>query len=747
MKNDNEKDLNLNKEKQFSNSNNQLTVVTTTGYKLAKVRLDKNFFENLLVLEMDLEDNFSLEKLFELIKQYSIAIEFYLQHDHIKAKAYQNRMEYLLTNKDTLVQLKRQNDKKNNINNDNINNNNENNNKNNNEKNINNNKIKSALNIQKEYVKIRQDDINLEDISKKVTKVLNSSNKKSENKISWKNIINNDLEKQNSNWKEKLKSKKKNASRFSVKPSLGGIRKRFMGSANDANVNSASNDNNNNVDNNPKVSDFKNPYEELYGEENDKKNNNMDIIEEDAEDKKEEIKENKENIINDPIKNIIIEEKNKEEEKDIDENKNEISQENSNKIENKEEEKDNKEENQNSENIKIEEKKDNIINEKNSEENSKDQKQNEEKEIKEEDKNEIKVDDKNEIKEEKIEIKDEDKNEIKDNKNEIKEEQNKIKEDQNEIKDDKNEIKEDKNEIKEDKNEIKEEKNEIKEDKNEIKEDKNEIKEDKNEIKEEKNEIKEDKNGKDEVQNQNNTEITEKSKTESPFDEPLFSKRKKSILEEDIIGNIKPDDEISSSIESLLTSLKNKIIQINAQNTQNEGNNEEEEESEFSSSNTDLIKVKSSNNDLDKIPGKFQGAYLDIQTIMDNYIYDFNQFFYKEIFEQFSSDLKELYEQKYKKYIEIRNEYHAQIKENEYLLELDENLTKEKKEEIQQTIESLNEEQQHQIDVVEDEFNKKISDKISEFKQNTFKHNSGIQLLEEKVKLDIYSLINDAFIN
>jgi len=288
-------------------------------------------------------------------------------------------------------------------------------------------------------------------------------------------------------------------------------------------------------------------------------------------------------------------------------------------------------------------------------------------------------------------------------------------------------------------------KNEIKEDKNEIKEDKNEIKEDKNEIEEDKNEIKEEK--KDEVQNQNNYEITEISKTESPFDEPLFSKRKKSILEEDIIGNIKPDDEISSSIESLLTSLKNKIIQINAQNTQNEGNNEEEEESEFSSSNTDLIKVKSSNNDLDKIPGKFQGAYLDIQTIMDNYIYDFNQFFYKEIFEQFSSDLKELYEQKYKKYIEIRNEYHAQIKENEYLLELDENLTKEKKEEIQQTIESLNEEQQHQIDVVEDEFNKKISDKISEFKQNTFKHNSGIQLLEEKVKLDIYSMINDAFIN
>ena len=565
-------------------------------------------------------------------------------------------MEYLLTNKDTLVQLKRQNDKKNNDNNDNNQNNN------NNEKNINNNKIKSSLNIQKEYVKIRQDDINIEDISKKVTKVLNSSNKKSENKISWKNIINNDLEKQNSNWKEKLKAKKKNASRFSVKPSLGGVRKRFMGSANDSNLNSAQNGNNINLDNNPKVSDFKNPFEELYGSnENDKKDNNMDIIEEDVEDKKEENKENKENKINDPIKNIIIEEKIKEEEKDIDENKKDvdISQENTNKIEVKEQN-ENKE-NQNIENNKIEEKKDeNIINEKNSDEKLKDQKQNEEKKI--------------------------------------------IIEDKNEIKENNNEIKEDKNEIKEDKNEITENKNEIKEDKNEIKEDKNEIKAGKNEIKEEK---------KDEAQNQNNNGTSEVPNTQSPFEEPLFSKRKASILEEDIIGKIKPDDEISSSIESLLTSLKNKIIQINAQNTHNEGNNEEEEESEFSNSNTDLTKVKPLNNDLDKIPGKFQGAYLDIQTIMDNYIYDFNQFFYKEIFEQFSSHLKELYEQKYKKYIEIRNEYHAQIKENEYLLELDENLTKEKKEEIQQTIESLNEEQQHQIDVVEDEFNKKISDKYS----------------------------------
>ena len=40
---------------------------------------------------------------------------------------------------------------------------------------------------------------------------------------------------------------------------------------------------------------------------------------------------------------------------------------------------------------------------------------------------------------------------------------------------------------------------------------------------------------------------------------------------------------------------------------------------------------------------------------------------------------------------------------------------------------------------------KKIMDNISEFKLNSFKNDSRIQLLEEKVKLDIYSLINEAF--
>ena len=40
---------------------------------------------------------------------------------------------------------------------------------------------------------------------------------------------------------------------------------------------------------------------------------------------------------------------------------------------------------------------------------------------------------------------------------------------------------------------------------------------------------------------------------------------------------------------------------------------------------------------------------------------------------------------------------------------------------------------------------KEIMDNILEFKLNWFKNDSRIQLLEEKVELNIYSLINETF--
>ena len=623
---------NIIEEEPLSRSNNQLTVVSTTGYNMVSTTLPKNFFEGLLILEMELNDEFTMEKLLTLVNQYSLAIEFYLETDPMKAKAYQNRMEYLLTNKDTLVQLQRQKMRKNNENN------------NENEKNAKIIRRSTQFNKTKTYVKLKQEDIKSEDISKKVNKVLDTGNLKDDEKKNVINLIEEDIKKQDESWKNKYKKKKKNKLRNSTKVNLGGallLKKKFFGD---------------------KKSDLslKSSYSGDLSKKN-KKENNLSAG------GLYEIKED----------NNIIEEE-KEEAKGKENGKME-QKENNNIIEAKKEE----------------EKEEKIQEEKKDEENNKD-----------DDNNNFNLDDLKEVGEEKIE------------------EENKIEE-------------------------KKEEGNKIVEEK-----------------KEEENKIVEEKKEEENVINTNEKEEDNKEinilESFDPNSLPSTMNRT-SILDEDMIRKIKPDDEISKSIEDQIKYLQNMVSNLEAKDTNNkndnDNDNEEDEENEDNKdSEKDIIninKTKEKDNKDDKkelmdskinqIPAKFQSAYYQVESLMNEYMNDFNEFYYKEIFEQFSSQLRELYELKYKKYIEIRNEYHTQIKENEYLLDNDENLNEEKKTEIQQTIDSLNEEQQHQIATIEDEFNRKIVDKISEFKLNSFKKNSGIQLMEEQVKLDIYSLINDSF--
>ena len=655
---------NIIEEEPLSRSNNQLTVVSTTGYNMVSTTLPKNFFEGLLILEMELNDEFTMEKLLNLVNQYSLAIEFYLETDPMKAKAYQNRMEYLLTNKDTLVQLQRQKMRKNNENN------------NENEKNAKIIRRSTQFNKTKTYVKLKQEDIKSEDISKKVNKVLDTGNLKDDEKKNVINLIEDDIKKQDESWKNKYKKKKKNKLRNSTKVNLGGallLKKKFFGD---------------------KKSDLslKSSYSGDLSKKN-KKENNLSAG------GLYEIKED----------NNIIEEE-KEEAKGKENGKME-QKENNNIIEAKKEE----------------EKEEKIQEEKKDEENNKD-----------EDNNNFNLDDLKEVGEEKIE----EENKIE----EKKEEENKIEE-----------KKEEGNKIVEEK---KEEENKIVEEK---KEEGNKIVEEK---KEEENKIVEEKKEEENVINTNEKEEDNKEinilESFDPNSLPSTMNRT-SILDEDMIRKIKPDDEISKSIEDQIKYLQNMVSNLEAKDTNNkndnDNDNEEDEENEDNKdSEKDIIninKTKEKDNKDDKkelmdskinqIPAKFQSAYYQVESLMNEYMNDFNEFYYKEIFEQFSSQLRELYELKYKKYIEIRNEYHTQIKENEYLLDNDENLNEEKKTEIQQTIDSLNEEQQHQIATIEDEFNRKIVDKISEFKLNSFKKNSGIQLMEEQVKLDIYSLINDSF--
>jgi len=105
-------------------------------------------------------------------------------------------------------------------------------------------------------------------------------------------------------------------------------------------------------------------------------------------------------------------------------------------------------------------------------------------------------------------------------------------------------------------------------------------------------------------------------------------------------------------------------------------------------------------------------------------------------------------DEKYNKYTEISNNYHSQIKEMEFLITsgnfyfnfLDSDDTH--KEGIKNIVDSLKEEQDHELDRIEDHYNKLISDAQASFKNFGFKNHPGIQLIEEKFKLDMYNLIN-----
>ena len=656
--------------KYLTKQNKHLTVVGTKGYNIVSTNLPENFFEGLLIREMELNNEFTMEKLLGLVNQYSIAIEFYLQVDHMKAKAYQNRMEYLLTNKDTLVQLSRyktgkidENDKSQRI------------------------KNSKEFHQTKTYVKLKQEDLKYEDITKQVNTVLNQGNKKEDEKKIVQNLISDDIKKQDKSWKEKFQIKKKKSFKTSSKMGLEGTFHSKKKLEDILGLHKSVTFFPKKMENNDLKLEKKSVSEFLYNEEKKEKDDKIEEIKENKnEEKKEEIK------INEEIKQIEneekkIDEKNEEDKKEVEKN------------EEKEE-------------------KGSIIN--------KDTK-NEDKNI--EDKNENKI-----IENKKEEL---DNKEInnEENKNLEKEEENKEKLE--------NKIEENKLDEKKEQENMENIINNI------LKEQEEEEKED---------EIKKESESKIKKENEEN-KINENP---NPIDiRPSVNRT--SIVDEDMTRKIEPDEEISKSIEEQIESLKKIIINLNKKKITNENENNENEEdedsqndesnknSEYSNSNNNLNKVskKEENEIMDsnvnKIPAKFMSSYYQVESLMIEYMNNFNEFFYQDIFEQFSSGLKELYELKYKKYIEIRNEYHNQIKENEYSLENDENLNEEKKSEIQQTIDSLNEEQQHQIATIEDEFNRKIMDKISEFKLNSFKNNSGIQLLEERVKLDIYSIINESF--
>ena len=181
------------KDNEFSQNPDILTVKVGNKYDVIDISLPKNFFEQIITNEVELSEEFKYEKLNTLVQLYLSAIQYYSSFDPKKVKAYQNRLEYLLTQKDTLKNLCK----------------------------LKSESVESAESVKvskssnqirgraKTKFKIESKVIKKEEIKNKVNQVLIENTNINETKKNVKILIKNEFENQNKNWKEKLAKKKK----------------------------------------------------------------------------------------------------------------------------------------------------------------------------------------------------------------------------------------------------------------------------------------------------------------------------------------------------------------------------------------------------------------------------------------------------------------------------------------------------------------------------------------------------------
>jgi len=109
-------------------------------------------------------------------------------------------------------------------------------------------------------------------------------------------------------------------------------------------------------------------------------------------------------------------------------------------------------------------------------------------------------------------------------------------------------------------------------------------------------------------------------------------------------------------------------------------------------------------------------------------------------------------DEKYQKYVEVSKNYQSQIKEMEFLIhggKIIVNINRntvdsedQHRDGIISIVEALKEEQEQELERIEDHYDKLVIEAQNNFKNISFKNNPGVQLIEEKFKLDLYNLIN-----
>lgn len=234
--------------------------------------------------------------------------------------------------------------------------------------------------------------------------------------------------------------------------------------------------------------------------------------------------------------------------------------------------------------------------------------------------------------------------------------------------------------------------------------------------------------------------VDEKEGKEGKILSPLRQK----INKKSLVININPENYNENDNENLNEDVNN------IENNENNENNESihHKSSLYNSKNTskkssllikDTFNSSSSIYQNHPLASKYKDLIINSTNNLKTYLLEVNEYFYTHLFQRFSDNIKSIYAQRLKKYMETTRIYHSQIKEMEFIQSEDSNHS----ESLTEIIKSLKEEKDEEIEKMNLHYETIIEDAVNEFKSYGIVNNSGVQLLEEKFKLDITNLINE----
>jgi len=133
----------------------------------------------------------------------------------------------------------------------------------------------------------------------------------------------------------------------------------------------------------------------------------------------------------------------------------------------------------------------------------------------------------------------------------------------------------------------------------------------------------------------------------------------------------------------------------------------------------------------------------NINISIDNFLQAYNNSFMDQFVSKYNEEVNELLEEKFSKKFVIFKNYHTQISEMEMMMRDDDG----HRENIQVIIENLEQDKDQEIQVLEEEYNKIINEKLQKLKAEAREKSQGISVIEERFKIDMLGVFNNIIYN